>query len=159
MLCRCAAIGSPNALSLPSYLQTLDMILNAFWFPPCRCAIDQQPRCMSTQQIAVLAHLAEMVVRCLERDKHALLQRHTPETMLLRSLQKHQEAVLLCDAAMTGWPVLFTNKSCHDMLGWGAGTLGGRGVWEVFNLSALAKVHNIYNVHVCAVDITCPCAT
>ena len=105
----------------------------------CRCAIDQQPRSLSSQQLGVLAHLAEMVVRRVERDKQILLQQHS-KTALLRSLKTQQEAVLLCDTAMTSWPVLFTNKSCHDMLGWDEGTLGGRGVWDIFKMDAGAKV-------------------
>lgn len=105
----------------------------------CRCAIDQQPRSLSSQQLGVLAHLAEMVVRRVERDKQIMLQQHS-KTALLRSLRTQQEAVLLCDTAMTSWPVLFTNKSCHDMLGWDEGTLGGRGVWDIFKMDAGAKV-------------------
>lgn len=105
----------------------------------CRCAIDQQPRSLSSQQLAVLAQLAEMVVRRIERDKQILLQQHS-KTALLRSLRNQQEAVLLCDTAMNGWPILFTNKSCHDMLGWEEGTLGGRGVWDVFKMNDGSKV-------------------
>ncbi len=48
--------------------------------------------------------------------------------------------MLLCDTAMHGWPILFTNKSCNDMLGWDEGTLGGRGVWEIFKMGAGSKV-------------------
>ena len=106
---------------------------------PCRCAIDQQPRSLSSQQLGVLAHLAEMVVRRVERDKQILLQQHS-KTALLRSLRNQQEAVLMCDTAMTSWPVVFTNKSCHEMLGLDEGTLGGRGVWDIFKMDAGAKV-------------------
>ena len=115
----------------------------------CRCAIDSQPRSLSTQQLAVLAHLAEMVVRRIERDKQILLQQHS-KTALLRSLRNQQEAVLLCDTAMHGWPILFTNKSCNDMLGWDEGTLGGRGVWDIFKMGAGSKVrtHNQIWMHV-----------
>ncbi|KAL0023839.1 hypothetical protein WJX77_010270 [Trebouxia sp. C0004] len=102
------------------------------------CAIDSQPRSLSSQQLAVLAHLAEMVVRRIERDKQILLQQHS-KTALLRSLRNQQEAVLLCDTAMHGWPILFTNKSCNDMLGWDEGTLGGRGVWDIFKMGAGSK--------------------
>lgn len=109
----------------------------------CRCAIDQQPRSLSSQQLAVLAQLAEMVVRRIERDKQILLQQHS-KTALLRSLRNQQEAVLLCDTAMNGWPILFTNKSCHDMLGWEEGTLGGRGVWDVFKMNDGSKVFLSY---------------
>ena len=105
-----------------------------------RCAIDQQPRALSSQQLAVLAHLAEMVVRRIERDKQLLLQQHSKNT-LLRTLRNQQEAVLLCDTAMNGWPILFTNKSCYDMLGWDEGTLGGRGVWDLFKMEPGSKVH------------------
>ena len=96
---------------------------------------------MSSQQLGVLGHLAEMVVRRVERDKQILLQQHS-KTALLRSLRTQQEAVLLCDIAMTSWPVLFTNKSCPDMLGWDEGTLGGRGVWDIFKMDAGAKVRH-----------------
>lgn len=102
------------------------------------CAIDSQPRSLSSQQLAVLAHLAEMVVRRIERDKQILLQQHS-KTALLRSLRNQQEAVLLCDTAMHGWPILFTNKSCNDMLGWDEGTLGGRGVWDIFKMGTGSK--------------------
>ena len=105
----------------------------------CRCAIDSQPRSLSTQQLAVLAHLAEMVVRRVERDKQILLQQHS-KTALLRSLRNQQEAVLLCDTAMSGWPILFTNKSCNDMLGLDENTLGGRGIWDLFKMDAGSKV-------------------
>ena len=94
-----------------------------------RCAIDQQPKTISSQQLAVLAHLAEMVVRRIERDKQILLQQHSRAT-LLRTLKNQQEAV----------PILFTNKSCHDMLGWDEETLGDRGVWDVFKMEAGSKV-------------------
>ncbi len=80
-----------------------------------------------------------MVVRRIERDKQILLQQHS-KTALLRSLRNQQEAVLLCDTAMHGWPILFTNKSCNDMLGWDEGTLGGRGVWDIFKMGAGSKV-------------------
>ena len=75
----------------------------------------------------------------MERDKQILLQQHS-KTALLRSLRNQQEAVLMCDTAMTSWPVLFTNKSCHEMLGLDEGTLGGRGVWDIFKMDAGAKV-------------------
>lgn len=75
----------------------------------------------------------------MERDKQILLQQHS-KTALLRSMRTQQEAVLLCDTAMASWPILFTNKSCHDMLGWDEGTLGGRGVWDIFKMDPGAKV-------------------
>lgn len=79
----------------------------------------------------------------MERDKQILLQQHS-KTALLRSLRNQQEAVLMCDTAMTSWPVLFTNKSCHEMLGLDEGTLGGRGVWDIFKMDAGAKVRASY---------------
>ena len=105
----------------------------------CRCAIDQEPRKLSTQQLSILANLAEMVVRRIERDKQILLQQHS-KTALLRTLRNQQEAVFMCDTAMSGWPVLFTNKSCQDMLDWDEGTLGGRGVWDVFKIDPGRRV-------------------
>lgn len=98
----------------------------------------------------MLAHLAEMVVRRVERDKQILLQQHS-KTALLRSLRNQQEAVLMCDTAMTSWPVLFTNKSCHEMLGLDEGTLGGRGVWDIFKMDAGAKVCH----RVCLTKVKC----
>ena len=105
----------------------------------CRCAIDQEPRKLSTQQLSILSNLAEMVVRRIERDKQILLQQHS-RTALLRTLRNQQEAVFMCDTAMSGWPILFTNKSCQDMLDWDEGTLGGRGVWDVFKIDPGCKV-------------------
>lgn len=105
----------------------------------CRCAIDQEPRKLSTQQLSILANLAEMVVRRIERDKQILIQQHS-KTSLLRTLRNQQEAVFMCDTAMSGWPILFTNKSCQDMLDWNEGILGGRGVWDVFRIDPSCKV-------------------
>lgn len=105
----------------------------------CRCAIDQEPRKLSTQQLSILANLAEMVVRRIERDKQILIQQHS-KTSLLRTLRNQQEAVFMCDTAMSGWPILFTNKSCQEMLDWTEGALGGRGVWDVFRVDPGCKV-------------------
>lgn len=105
----------------------------------CRCAIDQEPRKLSTQQLSILANLAEMVVRRIERDKQILIQQHS-KTSLLRTLRNQQEAVFMCDTAMSGWPILFTNKSCQDMLEWNEGILGGRGVWDIFRIDPSCKV-------------------
>ena len=80
-----------------------------------------------------------MVVRRIERDKQILIQQHS-KTSLLRTLRNQQEAVFMCDTAMSGWPILFTNKSCQDMLDWTEGALGGRGVWDVFRVDPGCKV-------------------
>lgn len=138
-----------NLIMYPWGQCTLLFCVTTEFLCPCRCAIDQQPRSLSSQQLGVLAHLAEMVVRRVERDKQILLQQHS-KTALLRSLRNQQEAVLMCDTAMTSWPVLFTNKSCHEMLGLDEGTLGGRGVWDIFKMDAGAKVcHRVCLKKVC----------
>lgn len=97
-----------------------------------------------------------MVVRRVERDKQILLQQHS-KTALLRSLRNQQEAVLLCDTAMSGWPILFTNKSCNDMLGLDENTLGGRGIWDLFKMDAGSKVYTCHLLCCVACIGCCTC--
>ena len=53
----------------------------------CRCVMDQAPRELAVQQLQLLPHFAEMVVRHLERDRKALLQQAAAGRLLTRSIE------------------------------------------------------------------------
>jgi hypothetical protein len=61
-------------------------------FPPpslprcCRCIIDRQPRKFDAESCNVLANLAEMVTREIERDSVAERSRESEQMKLLRNL-------------------------------------------------------------------------
>ena len=49
--------------------------------------MDQAPRELSVQQLQLLPHFAEMVVRHLEKDRKALLQQAAAGRLLTRSIE------------------------------------------------------------------------
>ncbi len=68
-------------------LQQLELQQPKSLYVPCRCVMDQAPRELSVQQLQLLPHFAEMVVRHLEKDRKALLQQAAAGRLLTRSIE------------------------------------------------------------------------
>ena len=83
----------------------------------CRCLVGREPRNFDTTRGTVLANLAEMAVRHVERN-WALSEASQCSVSLMRSLACYEEAFLFLDTSRPGdWRVLHINKAAADMLG------------------------------------------
>lgn len=81
------------------------------------CIVGREPRSFDTTRGTVLANLAEMAVRQLERN-WALSEATQSHVQLMRSLACYEEAFLFLDTSQPGnWRVLHINRAAAGMLG------------------------------------------
>ncbi|KAJ9531495.1 hypothetical protein QJQ45_015041 [Haematococcus lacustris] len=103
------------------------------------CVIDRQPRAFGPEQGMLLANLAEMVVREIERDQAMAAQRaktealHEENDQLLRAIGAFSEGIVLVDASTSDWKIEFTNEAWEGLTGISRDDLG-KGFWDFFEL-------------------------
>ncbi|GFH31617.1 protein kinase domain-containing protein, partial [Haematococcus lacustris] len=85
----------------------------------------------------LLANLAEMVVREIERDQAMAAQRaktealHEENDQLLRAIGAFSEGIVLVDASTSDWKIEFTNEAWEGLTGISRDDLG-KGFWDFF---------------------------
>eukprot|EP00891_Asterochloris_glomerata_P002072 jgi/Astpho2/2072/Aster-00566 len=104
------------------------------------CVMDQAPRELSVQQLQLLPHFAEMVVRHLEKDRKALLQQAAAGRLLTRSIECVSEGLMLCNMSEPGWPVLHANQGWQQALPQQGGALTGNHLTDIFPIAEDSKV-------------------
>eukprot|EP00879_Flechtneria_rotunda_P009419 GHRR01009861.1.p1 GENE.GHRR01009861.1~~GHRR01009861.1.p1 ORF type:complete len:626 (+),score=158.82 GHRR01009861.1:171-2048(+) len=112
------------------------------------CIIDKNPRSFDAESCNMLANMAEMVIREIERDKALEEQRLQQERaakgeqthkQLLRAIDCFTEAIMLVDMSGDNWSIMFANESWESVTG-GLRTPGHAiNFWSVFQVPASAK--------------------
>ncbi|MEW5298840.1 MAG: hypothetical protein WDW36_001918 [Sanguina aurantia] len=102
------------------------------------CIIDVVPHRFDAQSCNLLANMAEMVVR--EIEKEAMLQAQTQKGLelsqqnqkLLRTIDCFREGVLLLNLSEPEWLILFVNEAFGNLAGLRETATPGMGFWELF---------------------------
>lgn len=102
--------------------------------------MDIKPRCFPPGALNIICNFAELVVRELERDKaRERMQSGMVERALsarghmVRALSCFQEAVMLCNVADQGWPMLYVNENWCSDTGYSEPACLHSAFWDLFN--------------------------
>lgn len=98
------------------------------------CIIDVSPKTFAAESSMILANLAEMVVRELERGEAASKQRQEQDQML-RTVASLTESVMVVNLGEADWPVLFVNNAWEDESGVSKAKAVASGFWDMFSLA------------------------
>ncbi|WIA08911.1 hypothetical protein OEZ85_008329 [Tetradesmus obliquus] len=102
------------------------------------CIIDGKPRSFDAESCNMLANMAEMVVREMEKDKALEEQRmrqqrqrnKEDQAQLLRVFDCFSEAIMLVDTSGDDWNIVFANEAWESVVG--QKRMEGLGFWSVF---------------------------
>lgn len=103
------------------------------------CIIDSKSRQFDAESCILLANMAEMVVREIEKEKmlehqkakSALLTKENKQ--LLRAMDCFSEGIILVNVSDPKWPVVYMNEAFSKVTGLGANDPSlARGFWDVF---------------------------
>ncbi len=83
----------------------------------CRCIMGQQPRKFDATRAQLLANMAELLVRQLERTWALQLQEEQQGKQLARSMSVYDSACLFVDVSKPTWRVLHANVPAIEQLG------------------------------------------
>ncbi|PNW70925.1 hypothetical protein CHLRE_17g739250v5 [Chlamydomonas reinhardtii] len=102
------------------------------------CIIDNKPRQFDAESCNMLANMAEMVVREIEKDKLIEAQKIKSEMLyrennqLIRALDCFNEGIMLVNMSLPAWPILFVNEAWEKATGVARDALTGDAFWSSF---------------------------
>ncbi|KAG2454256.1 hypothetical protein HYH02_001289 [Chlamydomonas schloesseri] len=102
------------------------------------CIIDNKPRRFDAESCNMLANMAEMVVREIEKDKLIEAQKIKSEMLyrenhqLIRALDCFNEGIMLVNMSLPSWPILFVNEAWEKATGVAREALTGDAFWTSF---------------------------
>eukprot|EP00878_Enallax_costatus_P010057 GHUV01010498.1.p1 GENE.GHUV01010498.1~~GHUV01010498.1.p1 ORF type:complete len:719 (+),score=216.73 GHUV01010498.1:179-2335(+) len=107
------------------------------------CIIDREPRTFEAESCNMLANMAEMVIREIEKEK--ALEEHKRQQQrnsqpdkqqhLLRAFDAFGEAIMLVDASSESWNVVFANEAWETLVGHRRNLPGTQTpFWDIFEL-------------------------
>eukprot|EP00884_Botryococcus_braunii_P001110 jgi/Botrbrau1/109/Bobra.0022s0098.1 len=99
------------------------------------CVLDLRPRRMSEEHLAMLAGMAECMVRQLEKDNLVYLQRKRIKN-LARSLDLVASPLMVLDASKPEWVIRLVNSCLADLTGYHPSELTDQPFWEKFKATA-----------------------
>lgn len=102
--------------------------------------MDIKPRAFPAGALNIICNFAELVVREMERDK-ALERKRKQKTDAALEVRRHtvralscfQEAVMLCNTAEPGWPMLYCNDQWCSSTGLSEAACLNSGFWDLFH--------------------------
>lgn len=104
------------------------------------CIIDTKPRRFDAESCNMLANMAEMVVREIEKEKMLQHQRQRSEllskenTQLLRAIDCFSEGIMLVNMSVEGWPIMFVNEAWEKLTAISRDEGFGKGFWDLFSV-------------------------
>lgn len=104
------------------------------------CIIDNKPRTFDAESCNMLANMAEMVVREIEKDAALAKQRERSEQLhrenhqLIRALDCFNEGIMLVNMSLPSWPILFANEAWEKATQQPKDNLCGDGFWSAFQM-------------------------
>lgn len=102
------------------------------------CIIDNKPRVFDAESCNMLANMAEMVVREIEKDQMLEQQKikasmlSAENTQLIRALDCFSEGIMLLNLSLPTWPVLFVNEAWERATGLHKDDSSGLAFWDIF---------------------------
>jgi hypothetical protein len=101
--------------------------------------LDIKPRAFPAGALNIICNFAELVVREMERDK-ALERKQQLKTVTALEVRRHtvralscfQEAVMLCNTAEAGWPMLYCNDQWCSTTSVSEAACLNSGFWDLF---------------------------
>ncbi|GFR53121.1 hypothetical protein Agub_g15837 [Astrephomene gubernaculifera] len=103
------------------------------------CIIDSRPRPgFDAESCNMLANMAEMVVREVEKDVALEAHRRQSERLtrenvqLIRALDCFSEGIMLLNMSLPSWPILFANEAWERATGLNKERLAGGAFWGAF---------------------------
>ncbi|GIL48868.1 hypothetical protein Vafri_5296 [Volvox africanus] len=105
------------------------------------CIIDNKPRSFDAESCNMLANMAEMVVREIEKDMLLEAQKAKSEQLyrennqLIRALDCFNEGIMLVNMSLPTWPIMFVNEAWEKATGIPKDSLTGDAFWKAFTTS------------------------
>ncbi|KAG2489421.1 hypothetical protein HYH03_012059 [Edaphochlamys debaryana] len=102
------------------------------------CVIDNKPRAFDAESCNMLANMAEMVIREIEKDTLLEQQKARSELLtqqnsqLIRALDCFQEGIMLVNMSLPTWPILFVNEAWEKTTSISKDSLTGDTFWASF---------------------------
>ncbi|GLC39870.1 hypothetical protein PLESTF_000919300 [Pleodorina starrii] len=102
------------------------------------CIIDNKPRPFDAESCNMLANMAEMVVREIEKDllleaqKAKSAQLYRENNQLIRALDCFSEGIMLVNMSLPTWPIMFVNEAWEKATGIPKDSLTGDAFWKAF---------------------------
>ncbi len=85
--------------------------------PATSCLYGQEPRKFDATRGQLLANMAEMLVRQLEREWAEQMQKKKEGGRLKRSLAAYDAAYMMVDVSKPDWRVIYMNKAAQTQMG------------------------------------------